>query len=151
MLKDDQPHLVAVGCSCHQIHLCASYACVKMSTSLEDMLRNTYSHFSRSCQRKKELQEFQVFCQVPMHNLLSISQTRWLSLENVVNRVLEQWPALQLYFTEKLADKADPSHTVKTIQQTLSNKYCKAQLEFMSYQLHNINAFNTMFQSSAPL
>lgn len=68
-----------------------------------------------------------------------------------MNRVLEQWPALQLYFTEKLANKADPFHTVKTIQQTLSNKYCKVQLEFMSYQLHRINAYNTMYQSSAPL
>lgn len=151
MLKKEIPHIVTVRCSCHLIHLCTSYACAKMSTSLEDMLKNTYAHFSRSFKRKKELQEFQEFCQVPIHNILNISQTRWLSLENVVNRVLEQWPALQLYFTEKVADKVDPSNTVKTILDAFNNNYCKAQLEFMSYQLHRVNAFNTLFQSSAPL
>ncbi|MPC62756.1 hypothetical protein E2C01_056846 [Portunus trituberculatus] len=64
--------------------------------------------------------------------------TRWLSLENFVNRVLEQWPALQLYFTEKVADKVDPFNTVKTILNAFNNNYCKAQLEFMSYQLHRV-------------
>lgn len=121
-----------------------------MSVSLEDKLRNIHSHFSRSSHRKHNLEEFQKFCEVPIHKLLSLSQTRWLSMENVVNRVLEQWHALQLYFTDHVANQTDPSNTVKNILQVFNNKYHKAQLEFMSFQLHRLNAFNTMFQSSNP-
>jgi len=48
LLKEDHPSVIAVRCtcSCHMKHLCASYACLKLSTSLEDMLKNIDVHFS---------------------------------------------------------------------------------------------------------
>ena len=147
LLKNDMPHVVAIKCSCHLIHLCASYACLKLSTTLEDMLRNVHAHFSRSSHRTHNLEEFQRFCELPVHKILTLSQTRWLSMENVVNRVLEQWPALELYFTDLVASKKDPSNTVGNIVQVLNNKFMKAQLEFISFQLKRLNAFNTLFQS----
>lgn len=90
LLKRDMPHVITIRCSCHLIHLCASYACLKLSRSLEDMMKNVFAHFSRSSQRQKALQEFQVYCQLPLHKILRLSQTRWLSMVNVVNQVLEQ-------------------------------------------------------------
>ena len=54
LLKKDAPHVWAVKCSCHMIHLCASDACLKMSTTLEDLCRNVYSHFNRSSLRQKD-------------------------------------------------------------------------------------------------
>ena len=45
-LLKDYPSVIAVRCSCHMKHLCASYACLKLPTSLEDMLKNIYVHFS---------------------------------------------------------------------------------------------------------
>ena len=151
LLKKDCPHVVTIRCSCHMIHLCASYACKKLSISLEDMLRNIHAHFSRSSQRIKNFKEFQEFCKIPVHKLLGLAQTRWLSLESVVNRILEQWPALNLYFTDYVANKCDPSNTIKTILQALNNKFHKAVLEFVSFQLKRINALNTMFQMEAPM
>jgi len=53
LLKQDYPDVVTIKCSCHMIHLCASYACLKLSTSLEDLVRNVYAHFSRSSKRLK--------------------------------------------------------------------------------------------------
>ncbi|KAK4006128.1 hypothetical protein OUZ56_011283 [Daphnia magna] len=55
------------------------------------------------------------------HSILSPGQTRWLSLEQCVLRVLEQLPALILYFKEEYEDDQ-----------------C-------------LNEFNTLFQSEAPL
>ena len=40
--------------------------------------------------------------------MLSYGQTRWLSLENWVNRVLEQWLAMQFYFTNYVTNSKDP-------------------------------------------
>ena len=151
LLKKDAPYVLAVKCSCHMIHLCASYACLKMSTTLEDLCRNIYSYFNRSSLRQHEFHEFQEFVETKPHKLLGIGQTRWLSLESCVRRVLEQWDALRLYFTSVVNEKKDPSYTTESILKGLSNKYLKAQLEFLSFQLHRLNDFNTLFQSSDPV
>ena len=94
LLKKDVSYVLAVKCSCHMIHLCASYACLKKSTTLEDLCRNIYSYFSRSSLRQHEFHEFQKFVETKLHKVLGIGQTRWLSLESCVKRVLEQWEAL---------------------------------------------------------
>ena len=151
LLKKDAPHVFAMKCSCHMIHLCASYACLKLLKTLEDSCRNIYSYFSRSSLRQKEFQEFQEFVNANPHKLLGISQTRWLSLESCVRRVLEQWDTLCPYFTSGVNKKKDLSYTTKSILQALSNTYIRAQLEFLSFQLHHLNDFNTFFQSSGPI
>ena len=85
------------------------------------------------------------------HKMLKLSQTRWLSLKSCVTRILEQWEALRLYFTAFVADEKDPSYTTESILKGLSNKFVLAQLEFLSAQLHRLNKFNTMFQTTAPM
>lgn len=85
------------------------------------------------------------------HKLLGIGQTRWLSLESCVRRVLEQWDALRLYFTGVVAEKKHPYYATDSILDGLSNKYLKAQLEFLSVQLHRLNEFNTLLQSEDPV
>ena len=41
--------------------------------------------------------------------------------------------------------------TQQSILKGLSNKFVLAQLEFLSAQLHRLNKFNTMFQTTAPM
>ena len=79
--------------------------------------------------------------------MLKLSQTRWLSLESCVNRVLEQWEALRLYFIAFVAESKDPSYTTESILNGLNNKFVLAQLEFLSAQLKHLNEFSSMFQS----
>ena len=108
-------------------------------------------YFSRSTLRQQELKQFQEFVDTQPHKMLSYGQTRWLSMESCVNRMLEQWPALQLYFIDFVANGKDPSHTTESILKGLCNKFVKAQLEFMSTQLHHLNCFKTMFQTTEPM
>jgi hypothetical protein len=86
---------------CHSLHLCASAACKELPRHAEDLARNIYSYFSHSSKRKAEFQQFQKLLKIPVHKLLHPSQTRWLSLVMVVNRLLEQRDALKLYFQEE--------------------------------------------------
>ena len=133
LLNKGYPDVVTIKCSCHMIHLCASYACLKLSTSLEDLVRNVYAHFSRYSKRFKNFEEFQTFCGTPVHKFLCLSRTRWLSVESVVNRVLEQWSPLHLCFTDDVESKCDPSNAAKSILQSLHNVFQKAVLEFLSF------------------
>ena len=82
-------------------------------------------------------------------NLLSPCQTRWLSLEACVNRILEQYLALTHYFT--LTANEDPSHSNDRILASLRNRFVQAYLEFLSFQLSRFNGFNRLFQSERPL
>ncbi len=101
--------------------------------------------------QREELKQFQEFVEAEPHKILSGGQTRWLSLKSCVSRRLEQWPALQLYFTDFIANGKDTSHTVESILNSLRNPFVKAQLEFMRDQLHRLNSFNTMFQTTEPM
>lgn len=44
----------------------------------------------------------------------------------------------------------DPTHGNDRILKSLNNKFTLAYLEFLSYQLQRLNAFNRLFQSERP-
>ena len=145
MFKRDFPWIVIVKCTCHLSHLCASYACKKLPKSLEDLCRTVYSHFSMSAKRGRALKEFQDYCNLKPHKILSPGQTRWLSLEGCVKRLLQQWNALKLYFTNVVFE--DPTHGHDKVLETLQNPLMKTLLEFVSFALGLFNEFNCLFQT----
>lgn len=148
LLKKEVPNVVVVKCACHMMHLTASNACLKLPKYIEDLCRNIYSHFSLSSKRQDTFKEFQIFASVQPHKILSPGQTRWLSLQMCVKRLLEQWSALKLYFTELAF--SDPTHVNDSIVEGLQNEFSLAYLEFLDYNLGRFNSFNTQFQSESP-
>lgn len=148
-MKDQNPFIVCVKCSCHSIHLAASKACLKLPKSVEDLLRDLGAHFSRSFARKCALIEFQKYFQTEIHSILKPSNTRWLSLKSCVDRVLEQYPALEAYLRELVFE--DPSKTTNEMLKTMNNCFTKIYLEFLSFILTLLTEFNILFQSEAPL
>ncbi|XP_063239989.1 uncharacterized protein LOC134540887 [Bacillus rossius redtenbacheri] len=149
LLKENVPGIVCIKCSCHMIHLAASKACLVLPRSVEDLLRNLGAHFSRSYIRREKLREFQIFFQTEIHNILSPAVTRWLSLKACIDRVLEQYLALESYLRESVFE--DPSRTTEDMLKTMENKYTKMYMEFMSYVLGLLTNFNTLFQGEMPL
>lgn len=69
-------------------------------------------------------------------------------MEACVNRIVEQFLGLQQYFV--LVANEDPTHANGRILKSLHNKFTLAYLEFLSYQLQRLNAFNRLFQSERP-
>ena len=98
MLKADVPNIFIMKCVCHSLALCDSYACEKLPESVEDLVKSIYTYFQYSPKRQHEFQAFQKFAEVKIHKLLRPCQTRWLSLLACVERIVEQYPALLLYF-----------------------------------------------------
>lgn len=78
--KEILPNIVVIGCTCHSLHLCASYATKKLPSCIEHFVRDIYSYFANSSKRLKELEECQVFAEERPTKLLYPGQTRWLSL-----------------------------------------------------------------------
>ena len=107
------------------------------------------AHFSCSSKRQEEFEDFQEFTNTKYHRILQPGQTRWLSLHRCVDRLLEQFNALKLYFTSVVSD--DTTQTNQTIFTALEDPFTKPYLEFLKYALNHFNKMNALFQSERPL
>ena len=149
LLKKDYNHVKTIKCSCHLIHLASSKAALELPKSLEDLCRDVFSHFSRSSKRQKDYDSFQAFFEMEPLKIPSPGQTRWLSLQACVDRILKQYDALRSYFMQGVCE--DPTHSNDRISCSLNNLFTKLYLEFLSFQLERFNSFNRLFQSNKPL
>ncbi|XP_076032951.1 general transcription factor II-I repeat domain-containing protein 2B-like [Oratosquilla oratoria] len=92
--------LFLIKCVCHSAHLCASEACNALLGRCKDLAREMYNFFKCSSKRQSEFVQFQSFIHLKPHKMIYTSQMRWLSLVAVVQRILEQWEALRLFFSD---------------------------------------------------
>lgn len=132
-------------CICHSLHLCCSVACKSLLRRLEDFSRNVFNFFSHSSKRQSQLIEFQQFLNIDVHKILHPSQTRWLSLAGVVDRLLEQWDALKLFFTNKwLSDKL---LSTESIYNQLTDPFTRGYFYFLQWILPKFSTLNQYFQT----
>ena len=138
-----QPSVVSFHCNCHVAALIANHACKELPDFLDDLTIQIWYYFQKSPKRQRMFKEFQEFVDVKPHKLLKAGQTRWLSLEICVNRLLEQYDALLSYFRSSPENVA----AVRRITHSLENPLSKP---FLSDALPVINIFNKMMQQEAP-
>jgi len=144
-MKEMFPGVFIMRCICHSLHLCCSVACKSLPRRLEDFARNVFNFFSHSSKRQSQLVEFQQFLNIDVHKILHPSQTRWLSLASVVDRLLEQWDALKLFFTNKwLTDKL---LSTELIYNQLIDPFTKGYFYFLQWILPKFTTLNQYFQS----
>ncbi|CAG4950277.1 unnamed protein product [Parnassius apollo] len=139
--------ITVIKCLCHSLHLCASDACKELPHDAEKLTRMIYNYFKNSSKRQAELKEFQVFTDTNIHKLLRPAQTRWLSLSSVVNRIMEQWDALRLYFDDKWLEDQD----CQAIHILLNDHIIKAYFYFLCWMLPKFTRVNVYFQSEDPV
>jgi len=140
------PGITIWTCICHSLHLCASEAYKSLPQRCEELTRSIYSFFSMSSKRNAQFVQFQEFCSTPTHKILHPSQTRWLSLQAVVSRLLEQWDALNLYFKDRIL--TERLLIVDSIYKSLNDPLIKLIFLFMDYILPKFTSLNSFFQSS---
>lgn len=139
------PGIVIIKCICHSLHLCSSEACKELPSECESLARSIYNHFKTSSKRQSQFKAFQEFCDTKVHKILRPAQTRWLSLSVVVDRILEQWDALKLYFDGKRLEEQE----CLEIHSALRDPILKAYFYFLSWMLPKFTKTNTYFQSES--
>jgi len=147
-LKIAAPGITIFKCVAHSIHLCSSEAAKTLPRACEDLLRNVYNFFSHSAKRTHELKEFQQFCDIKPHKLLHVCATRWLSLHAAVERLLQQWNAVKLYFQGRGFEER--LIAVDNINTQMNDPSIYCYLRFLNYILCHITKFNKIFQRETP-
>lgn len=144
--KDKQPSLIVYHCNCHLAALIANHACSALPDYLDDITIQTWYYFQKSPKQMRIFESYQIFTESKPHKLLKAGQTRWLSLELCVNRLLEQYESLLSYF--RSTDES--SAIVQRILTALEKPVTKAYLMFLSDSLPVINIFNKVMQNGSP-
>lgn len=98
-LRNGMPTLVRANCNCHVVYDCANYAFIFFAYDVEDFILKVYAEFSRSAKRVEALKRCFEFANTEYHVLLRHVSTRWLSLRPAIERILECWEPLVLYFS----------------------------------------------------
>ena len=136
-LKEKQPGLVSFHCNCHLAALIANHVSKVLPDFLEDVTIQIWYFFQKSPKLYRMFEDFQVFVDSKPHKLLKAGQTRWLSLQMCVNRLLEQYDALLSFF--RSSDERLIS--IQRITSSLEKPLTKLYLMFLSNALRVINAF----------
>ncbi|CAM2723326.1 unnamed protein product [Rotaria socialis] len=97
-LKSKVPHLLKGNCFCHVLHNAVHAAHDELPIDIEAILCKLYSYFSRSAKRIESLKEYFEFVQTEFSVLLQHIRTRWLSLLRSIERLLENFEPLKLFF-----------------------------------------------------
>ena len=148
LLKKDCPNLFCMKCICHSFALCTSYACKELPASVETMARDVYNYIQNSPKRIEEFTCIEKLLEIKPKKILHPSQTRWLSLEAVVKRLIELYDPLKIYFV--FAVNADKLESATTILNYLEDPLNLLYLKFLSSILPIINNLNRLFQCEAP-
>ena len=146
-VKQKQSKVFSIGCVCHLASLCLA-AGIK-ALPLDDFFVDLYYFFDKSAKRKEEFREFQSFVGVKELKIIKHCPTRWLSLERVIKRLLQQWDALYAYFDKEA--ESNQAARVLRLDNHLKSLKTKLYFLFLDYALDFICKFNATFQSSLPM
>lgn len=148
-LLNDSPDGITIKCTCHSAAIIANKACLSLPRAPEELIRQIGTYMSGSSKRCSVLEEFQVLLNEEKRKILRVSETRWLSREKCVERILSNWSVLLEFF--KFSHTRDKLKSAELIYKDLLNGCNKAYLLFLKYVLNYFNALNALFQSKKPL
>lgn len=150
MLKKDleRPNLIMVRCVCHSLQLAVSHAVVKtLPRNIEYLVRETYRWFSHSSKRQltyktlfEALNDGKLPLQIPR-----VCDTRWISLEPAVTRILAQWEELKMHFD--LARSDEMCYTAEMLYHMFNDPINKLYMLFLRPILQDIQRTSKAFQS----
>ena len=147
-LLEKQPNIFSLGCLFHLANLCSAAALKKLPFSIDNLLIDIFYHFKHS---SKKWESFFVivseFEDIPLLRVLKHCTTRWLSLLHCLDRLLEQWPALHMYF-DRQAECEPRNDRVQCVANFLRSTEMKLICIFVTSALRPLNKFNTLFQTN---
>ena len=135
-LKDDFKHITNVNDLSHIFNDVLKKALKAFPQSIQDVITDISAHFHYSTQRCAVLREIQKEMNMSPLEILHMTKTRWLTLRNTLDRILELWPCLQSYF-DKYGNSGEKTYC------SINNE---AGLRILSLLVGSICKYNEYFQ-----
>lgn len=142
------PNLVLIKCVCHSIQLAVSHAsCETIPRNIEFMIRETHNWFKLSPKRKNEYKKIYeaINCGEEPLKILKACDTRWLSIEPAVTRILSQWIELKLHF--QLMRTRENCYQAELLYNMYNDERNKIYLQFLCGILQNLQGAIKTFEN----
>ncbi|KAL0884118.1 hypothetical protein ABMA27_016137 [Loxostege sticticalis] len=139
------PNLILIRCVCHSLQLAVSNASRNtIPQHIEFMIRETYKWSSISSKRKIEYKELYslINCGNEPLKILKVCDTRWLSIEPAVVRILSQWEELKLHFSLT----KDKCHTADLLSEMYRDEGNRLILLYLKSILNDVQTGIKVFE-----
>ncbi|KAI1695523.1 hypothetical protein DdX_19540 [Ditylenchus destructor] len=93
-------NILPIGCPAHVLHNSAKKAAENLAVDLEPYVFKLASHFRNSTKRIVEFEELCDKLDISFEKLNNHGQTRWTTLQPVLEKMLRLWDPLQEYFSK---------------------------------------------------
>ena len=156
--------IIHVPDPCHSFNLIIRHSLELLSPKVKQFISDIHSYFS-SPQRKEKLKQVQRENQLKVLCPKKFVKTRWLSLGESLERLIEIWPSLVLYMdtmTDKkgvfvskfLKDKRNDDNELVSVDynevsNSLNDELFQLEIRFLYLIIKNINVANQRFQTKA--
>lgn len=143
------PTLIHIPCVCHSLQLAVSAAASEtLPRNIEFLIKETYNWFAHSTLRQAQYRNLYKAIN-DNHNPLKIVKscdTRWLSIETAVGRILKQWVELKTLFS--IVRQKDKCYSAEILFEMYSDNNNLAYLTFLHPILFEIQLVNKSFESN---
>ncbi|XP_017464541.1 PREDICTED: uncharacterized protein LOC108357960 isoform X2 [Rhagoletis zephyria] len=146
-VKERNPFITLVPCVCHSIQIAVSTATKCLPNDVEFMVGETYNWFSKSSSRQKHYESiFRAINDdtIPL-KITRACDTRWLSIEPAIKRIVDQWVELKCHFG--IAAISESCHKAKILSD-MFNDINLAYLKFLKPILSEVQKVNKLFESN---
>jgi hypothetical protein len=128
----------------HCYNRASCFAANAIPENVETLVKNIYNFFAISSKRSDKWKEFQRYMNLKPHKMLKYIDTRWLSLEQCVERILERKKELRQFLKDY--NEKNSSRTRNKILKDLDDPETQIYLQFLAVFLERVNTLNKYFQ-----
>lgn len=148
-LQNECPSLIMIRCVCHSLQLAISSASQCLPMNLDFLVRETYNWFAHSAVRQCTYKS--LFAAIndghEPRKIVQVCQTRWLSIESAVARIVEQWLELSTMFG--IAKSKERDYTASLLHSMYLDQKNFAYLIFLRPVLAEVQRVNKSFEAQA--
>lgn len=151
--RNVNPNLVDIGeCNLHKVHNAFAKGLDVFCSDVEELVRDVYYYFKHAV-RAEGLKEHQKTLGIAPHVFLRHVSNRWLTLQDSLSRVQEQFMALQSFFSEKdvTVQRSDAQTQHNRLASAFSSKTLYAKILFLKNAAELFVGFQKLFQRQEPL
>ncbi|EZA62768.1 uncharacterized protein LOC105274686 [Ooceraea biroi] len=144
-LEKTYKHLQILTCPCYSTALVTHAACATIPAFCEEVFKKISAFIKKSSPKRSAVfQEFTECFQQSNHKILKLTETRWLSRQSCISRLLQYWDTIKHFLTETLINEKSTSG--EYLLSIMQNVDTKAYFLFLNYILNFFNTFNAYFQ-----
>jgi len=115
-LKKINPNLFDIHCLAHCFALIGSKAGKFLPNNVDELVTKLSNYFSASPKRTNLLLKIEIELDINNLKILKKAGTRWISIQQCVDRILKLFPAIEKYFMENNDDSSKEKFTkIKSI------------------------------------